>query len=105
VNVSDLIKIITANTSSAELLGDGTPANPLRVNVQISSQAGNGLVLLADGLYASLTETITTIDEPSTNSFRYTNEAGAQVIITIVKTNVLSGTGTTLISTINGTSV
>lgn len=102
VNVSDLIKIITADTSSAKILGDGTPADPLRVNVQVSTQAGNGLVLLADGLYAWLTETITTIDEPSANSFRYTNEAGAQVIITIVKSVSVTGAGTTLTVTANG---
>jgi hypothetical protein len=43
--------ITTQNTSSANMTGNGSSGSPLKVNVRKSAQAGNALVINADGLY------------------------------------------------------
>ncbi|HNQ21412.1 MAG TPA: hypothetical protein PKI46_10160, partial [Bacteroidales bacterium] len=53
VNLSELRKISTVNTSSIKLEGDGTPSNQLKASAIISNQVGNILSVLPDGLFAS----------------------------------------------------
>jgi hypothetical protein len=60
VPLADLVPVLTGNTSTTTVTGNGTTGNAIQVDVKISANAGNLLSVAADGLFVPALDLQTT---------------------------------------------
>lgn len=88
VNLGDLAKSSTANTTSATISGDGSAASPLSVAVKVSASAGNAVSTNVDGLFVPAGGGLTT---DNTNHTVVTTIASGVLSADVVVDNTVAG--------------
>lgn len=105
VNKEKLVfSLITQDTNSIALIGDGTLANPLQGNIRISSNSGNLVSILNDGLYvASVTQPVQNLTyDTMTKTLSLTPDGNSVTLDSPPAPQTLSFNSSTYVLTISG---